>query len=250
MHRAHSSHLSHILLVSALPFLFIFSNHTVLISDASLVHQLIQLSTQQNASSPSLIGGRPAGILDSSYATTPGSHTMVPPIQATYNPPGLIFGGASARPPHINPISPPLGNLQPGEEIRAPAPHLQPYRPSTSVPASSHCTVPPRGMPSHPAPRPRLILPRPTPTVFQADPHRGHRPENNAGGFPTPNLYAMDLRVDANNQSSINLPNVLPHISSDFSSLNLSNFGTSSMPSNSAHQAATSPDVVCLSDDD
>ncbi|TKY67201.1 Helicase protein MOM1 [Spatholobus suberectus] len=225
--------------------------------DTSFAQQLFQLASQQNATRPSLVAspsscGPPAASLQSSYATTT-SQTLVPPIQATYSTSGT-FSSVPARPPHINSISSALGNLQTGVEIRAPAPHLQPCRPSTSVPASSLCTVP-HGRPSLPAPGNIPVTsppfshwtPRPMPATFQSVPHRGHWPVS-TDGLSTPNLSAMNSHSDANSQLSINLPNVRPHMS-DLASLNLSKFGTSSTPANSAHQA-TSPDVVCLSDDE
>uniref|UniRef100_A0A151UFW6 MOM1 alpha-helical domain-containing protein n=2 Tax=Cajanus cajan TaxID=3821 RepID=A0A151UFW6_CAJCA len=228
--------------------------------DASFGQQLFQLVSQQNATRPSLgpspSCGPPAGSLQSSFATST-SQTMVPPIQGTHNSTPGIFSGVSARLPHINSLSSPLGSVQHVGEIRAPAPHLQPYRPSTSTPAPppSLCTVP-HGRPSQPAPSnaPSTSTPfphwtpRPMPATFQSVPHRGHWP-GSTGGLPTPNLPALNSRSDASSQPGKNLPNVRPHMS-NLASLNLSKFGTSSSkPANSAHQS-TSHDVVCLSDDE
>ncbi|XP_027345234.1 uncharacterized protein LOC113857484 isoform X2 [Abrus precatorius] len=228
--------------------------------DASLGQQLFQWASQQNATRPSLVAGSsscgpPAPILQGSYAAT-SSQTIAPPVQATYNTSGT-FSSVSARLSHINSMSSPSGNLQAVGEIRSPAPHLQHFRPSTSTsaPASNLCTVL-HGRPMQPAPSNVPVTsssfahrpPRPTPATFQSDPHRGYCPVS-TGGLPIPNLTTMNLRADANSQPGTNLPNVLPHMP-DLASLNLSKFGTStSVPTNSAPQA-TSPDVVCLSDDD
>ncbi|MCI11764.1 chromatin remodeling complex subunit [Trifolium medium] len=86
------------------------------------------------------------------------------------------------------------------------------------------------------------------PAISQFGPHRAHG-HANTGGFPTPNVSAMDMRMSANSQSSINLPNT-QQLMSDLASLNHSQVGTSSsMPANSV-QEATPTDVVCLSDDE
>jgi len=229
-------------------------------SDASVPMQLFQLASQQNATQPCLVGasscGPPAASVQSSYATTT-TQTMVSPIQATYSTPGT-FSSVSPRLPHINSLSSPLGNVQTAGEIRAPAPHLQPYRPPTSIPASSPCTVP-HGRPGQPTPGNIPVTsppfshrtPRPMPANFQSVPHRGHWPVS-TGGLSTPNLSAaMNSRGDANSQPGINLANVRPHMPDlpTLMNLNLSKFGCNSSPANSAHQA-TSPDVVCLSDDE
>ncbi|KAL5130358.1 Helicase protein MOM1 [Glycine soja] len=227
--------------------------------DASVPQQLFQLASQQNATRPCLVGpsscGPPADSMQSSYATTT-SQTMVSPIQATYSTPGT-FSSVSPRVPHINSLSSPLGNAQTAGEIRAPAPHLQPYRPPTSIPASSPCTVP-HGRPSQPAPGNIPVTSPPfshrtpwsMPANFQSVPHRGHWLVS-TGGLSTPNLSSVNSCADANSQPGINLPNVRPHMPDlpTLMNLNLSKFSGNSTPANSAHPA-TSPDVVCLSDDE
>ncbi|KAJ1409234.1 SNF2-like, N-terminal domain superfamily [Sesbania bispinosa] len=223
--------------------------------DSSLAEQLFQLSRQQSATRPSLVAGPsscgPSATSLQSPSTSASSQHMVPSIQAGYSMPGIFSPGL----PPINSVPSPSGNDHTGGEIRAPAPHLQPYRPPTSVPASSLPSLP-LGMPSQPAPSnipaasPSFSHgpPRPIPTAYQSDRHMGHRPDS-ACGLATPNLPAMDLRVNARGQSSTNLPNVLPRVS-DVPSVNLSRFGTSgSVLANSSHQAP-SQDLVCLSDDD
>ncbi|KAE8729488.1 hypothetical protein F3Y22_tig00003715pilonHSYRG00271 [Hibiscus syriacus] len=62
-------------------------------------------------------------------------HTMGPPLQVVD--PSALFSGTPTRPPHISTISSSTVNLQTATEIRAPAPHLQPFRPSSSISPSS-----------------------------------------------------------------------------------------------------------------
>ncbi|XP_027341127.1 helicase protein MOM1-like [Abrus precatorius] len=199
-------------------------------SDSSYAQQLFQLPRQQSATCPPLVAGSSscgpsATSLQSPYTTANSQH-MVPPIQAGYSVLEVFSNG----------------------EIHAPAPHPPSCRPSTSVPASS---VPAllHGMPSQtdtvnvPATSPSFSHgpPRPKPTTYPSDPHLGC-PPGSAGRLPTPNLPAMDLRMNANSQFTVNLPNVAVG--------NLSRFGTSSSAlANASHQSA-SPDLVCLSDDD
>ncbi|XP_058760178.1 helicase protein MOM1-like isoform X2 [Vicia villosa] len=186
----------------------------------------------------------------------------LPPYRPSTSVPASGHSSAIRAPaPHLPPYRPstsvPASSLS--GEIRAPAPHIPPYRPSTSLPPST--SVPasslggvPHSMPSHPAPAPASSLllsqrlPSSMPAVSQIGPHRGHGYES-TGGFLTPNVSATDMRMNVNSQSSINLPNTLPHMS-DSASLNHSQFSkSSSVPVNST-QEATPSDVVCLSDDD
>ncbi|KAG4384645.1 hypothetical protein AAZX31_13G306000 [Glycine max] len=83
--------------------------------------QLLQPSKQQSTSWRSLLAG-------SSSSTTTSSQHMVTPIRAGYSASGFSHN-VSARSPIIDTISLPVGNPQAGVgQIRAPAPHLQPYR--------------------------------------------------------------------------------------------------------------------------
>ncbi|KAI4334375.1 hypothetical protein L6164_019075 [Bauhinia variegata] len=260
------------------------SNASGIQQDASL--QPVRLSRQQTGIRPSLVAspsscGIPAASLRNTSTAT-CSQTVMPTSRAAYDT-STIFSNVSTRPPHINSISPSSGNLQVASEIRAPAPHLQPYRRSTPMPAPSRPTLS-NEMPIHqastsiaatpsplfpqlrPHPTPSAhqspsnvaatppsvpqLRPRPTLSTYYSDPHnRGHRSDR-AGGLPTANLSPIELRMDANSQSGTNLPNILPRLS-DGVTLNGSQFGTGdrSMQVNSAHQA-TSLDVVYLSDDD
>ncbi|KAE9620565.1 hypothetical protein Lalb_Chr01g0004401 [Lupinus albus] len=221
---------------------------------ASSAQQSWQLSRPQVTTRPSLVFGQsscapPAASLLSSYITTSSQNALPPTIQATPNTSG-IFSSFSPRLPNINSISSP-SNPHAGGEMRATAPHLQPYRPATAVPSPSLSTVP-HGMPIQPAPGniPVTSTFSHWPATYQSSPHMGHRPVN-LGVLPTSNLPAMDLCMGANSQSGINIQNVMQCMS-NMASLNQSRFGTSSssMPPNPAPHQATPSDVVSLSDDD
>ncbi|BAT90548.1 uncharacterized protein HKW66_Vig0142010 [Vigna angularis] len=218
--------------------------------DASSVQQLFQVASPQNATAPNVVA-RPssreysAASLQSSYATTT-SQTTVPPIQAMYSTPGT-FSVTSSRLPRINPLSSLLANVQTGGEIRAPAPHLHPYRTTTSVPASTFCTVL-RGRPSQPAPG-NIPVTSP-PFSYQTPwPALATLPSVLHGGLWPPTLPASNPHTDPNSQHGIYLPNVRPDMP-DLPTMNLSKCDKSSItPATSAHPA-TSSDVVCLSDDE
>jgi len=219
-------------------------------SDASPVQQLFQVASPQNATAPNVVA-RPssreysAASLQSSYATTT-SQTMVPPIQATYSSPGT-FSVTPSRLPRINPLTSLLGNVQTGGEIRAPAPHLHPYRAPTPVPASTFCTVL-RGRPSQPAPGNIHVTsppfsyqtPRPAPATFPPVLH---------GGLWPPTLPVINPHTEPNSQHGTYLPNVRPHMP-DLPSMNLSKCDKSSITTATSAHPATSSDVVCLSDDE
>lgn len=117
--------------------------------NSSFVQQLVQLSMQQNAQRPFSVASSsstslPAASLQTSIAPFPGLQTTQPasaiapsqhytaPIMQTVPlspaPPSI-----PARPPHIGTLSCSTGSPQGGGQIRAPAPHLQPFRPSTSL---------------------------------------------------------------------------------------------------------------------
>lgn len=219
--------------------------------DASSVQQLFQVASPQNGTRPNMIPSPSSRVysaasLQTSYGTTT-SQTTVPPIQAMYSTP-VTFSVGSSRLQHINPLSSRLGNVQTDGEIRAPAPHLHPYRTPTPVPASSFCTVM-RGRPSQPAfgniPVTSLPFshqtPRPTLATFPSVLQRGVWP---------PILPAINPRTDPNSQHGIYLPNVRPHMP-DLPSMNLSKCDkSSSITRETSAHPATSSDLVCLSDDE
>ncbi|KAL4610801.1 hypothetical protein ACB092_08G078200 [Castanea dentata] len=228
----------------------------------SFMQQLFQLSMQQNAqrpvtacpssASPSGASLQNTSLPAASLPTiTPaaGPHITNPTVQ-TFNHSSSVFPSIPTRPPNISPISPPTGNLQVGSEIRAPAPHLQPFRPTSVSPISLSSL--PRGLPSQQAPcnstatstslshqQPRVAAP-----TYQSGPYsRGQRLET-SGGLPS----ALELLMDVDSQSGAKLRRK-PELCSNFDSLNISEFGTSSTRVN-AVRTGGSPDIVCLSDDD
>lgn len=224
---------------------------TILLSDSSFTHQLLQLSRQQVAARALVSGSSSSATGVQSPSTAANSQHMVPPTQAAAN-----SQRSSARPLLINSRPSPVRDIPASGEIRAPAPHLQSYRPSTSAPPSNF-PAPLHGIQSPPTPNNVPAIsptfsqgpPRPRPTIYLSDPQMGRRPDN-VVGLATPNLPAMDLRGNASSQSTMNSPNVLSRMS-DVSPGNLSRFGisNSSVLANSSHEAPT-PECVCLSDDD
>ncbi|XP_059659462.1 helicase protein MOM1-like isoform X3 [Cornus florida] len=180
------------------------------------------------------------------------------------------------RPLIISPITPPTGNRQVVSEIRAPAPHLQPFRHLTSASATNIPSLP-RGILSNhvpnnlstsstagPQPPPP---PLPLPTYHSAPNNRPPHPEtagmepavapNNRPPQPeiagmVPALYnssmsAQGLLVDVDNQAGAHPPNILPSLPSlgtNFDTLDLSEFETP------GRVGVNTENVVCLSDDD
>lgn len=117
--------------------------------NSSFVQQLVQLSMQQNAQRPFSVDSSsstsiPAASLQTSIASLPSLQTTQPasaiapsqhytaPIMQTV-PLSPASPSIPARPPHIGTLSCSTGSPQVGVQIRAPAPHLQPFRPSTSL---------------------------------------------------------------------------------------------------------------------
>ncbi|MED6122076.1 hypothetical protein PIB30_036407 [Stylosanthes scabra] len=211
--------------------------------DPSFSQQLLQYITQQIACRTPQVGSPSCGPIGRSQTVAP------PPPRRTYNTTG-VFSSAPARLPHPHPMPSSSVNVQASGEIRAPAPHLQPYRPSTPVPASGPGTAPP-GMPTQPAYSNISLSPVSFPSQsplqlprnHQPDPHRGPSPVS-AGGLLPPNS-------SANSQSDKNAPNILPRLS-HLASLDLMKrlgSGSSNRPPNASVQT-TSDNVVCLSDDD
>lgn len=226
---------------------------TIFLSDSSFTHQLLQLSRQQVAARALVSGSSSFATGLQSPSTAANSQHMVPPTQAAAN-----SHRSSAR-PLFNSRPSPVRDIPASGEIcapAAPAPHLQSYRPSTSAPPSNFAAPLP-GIQSPPTPNNIPAIsptfsqgpPRPRPTIHLSDPQMGRRPDN-VIGLATPNLPAMDLRGNANSQSTMNSPNVLSRMS-DVTPGNPSRFGisNSSVLANSSHQAPTS-ECVCLSDDD
>lgn len=190
--------------------------------NSSFVQQVLQLSMQQNAQGPSLVAGPSSASLS---AASP--HITSPPVQSHHP---SVYLNTPTRPPNISSISPPTGNLLVGSEIRAPAPHLQPFRPPTSMSANSLPSLPRQQAPSNTA------TTRAVPSCLaSASYNRGQRLET-----PHPNyLSSLELLREFDNRSGSNTPNMPRQLSE-------CGGGTSSMQVN----AVPTADIVCLSDDD
>ncbi|XP_062172135.1 helicase protein MOM1 [Alnus glutinosa] len=184
--------------------------------NSSFMQHVLQLSMQQNAQGPSLVAG-------SLSAASP--HITSPPVQSHHP---SVYLNTPTRPPNISSISPPTGNLQVGSEIRAPAPHLQPFRPATSMSGNSLPSLPRHQAPSNTA------TTRAAPSCPSSGSYnRGQRLET---ALPN-SLSALELLKEFDSRSGANPPN-MPRQLSECG-------GTSSLQVN-----ARAADIVCLSDDD
>ncbi|GFZ17881.1 hypothetical protein Acr_26g0011500 [Actinidia rufa] len=208
------------------------------LQDTSPPNGTVVASNLMQQAQSSQVAPRPS-LVTSSAPVVPGStsqDTTAPPLQVVHHP-SALFSSGPARPPLIAPITPRTGNSHMVGELRAPAPHLQAFRPPSSVPATGIASQP-RGLPRHQAPIsfpitspsvpiiPSKSLP-PTPPMYYG---RAPQPEV-IGGLPSiqnSSLSAMGLLVHVNNQPGANPPNILPPLpdfSSGFGSLDLSQFG-------------------------
>ena len=121
--------------------------------NSSFMQQVVQLSMQQNAQGPSLVAGPSSASLSAAILQT----TSVPAASPQITSPAVqshhpsVYLNTPTRPPNISSISPPTGNLQIGSEIRAPAPHLQPFRPATSMSTNSLPSLPRQQAPGNTA---------------------------------------------------------------------------------------------------
>ncbi|MCD7472818.1 hypothetical protein HAX54_014187 [Datura stramonium] len=194
--------------------------------------------------------------------------------------------GTPGRPPLISAITPSTGNLRVAGEIRAPAPHLQPFRTPTSMSTSSSPSTLAQSMQNHPqstnmaasspsipqlaslqtsstpspSQPPQHQMPSPLVPQLAID-HSSSRklPQHDIGGLPAarnPSLSAQELLFSVENRLHANRPNMmppLPDVGSNFDSLDLSEFQTLDSvqgASTSSAGATNVTDVVCVSDDD
>ncbi|XP_048234499.1 helicase protein MOM1 isoform X4 [Ricinus communis] len=222
---------------------------------SGFVQQLLQRSSQ-----PAIVTG-----LSSAGQPTSGQQIAIPSahstssLHAAHHSPGHLSGNLT-RPPHINNISPATGNLQIGSEIRCPAPHLQPFRPSASTTPSLAVGTSSQQVPSNP---PTTSSPpfqpafRPQPSTQQSHPHNNaHGPETTRFLPPLSrsSLSEIELLMEVDNQTNTNT-NTNP--SSNLRPL--PSLGSDSDPvvrpelvllNNTRASEACPSEVVCLSDDD
>lgn len=228
---------------------------------SSFMQQLLQLSTQPTAQRPSVVAGLfSTGLPACSLQTAATPAPPAPPLQAVQHS-SALFSGTPTRPPHISSISPSPSNLQVGSEIRAPAPHLQPFRPSTSLSTTSISSLS-RGMPSQQVPSNSPTSPtlsqlpsRLPPCTPQSVPHNRAHYQETAGILPTLSSAsppAFELQKDLANQTSTNpiQPCNLPPLTDVGSNPNPL-VQSEHNPLNSTRKNPACPtEVVCLSDDD
>ncbi|PPD69326.1 hypothetical protein GOBAR_DD33794 [Gossypium barbadense] len=171
---------------------------------------------------PSTASGIPStGSATSMRTVSPAlvnAQTMGPHLQVVKS--SALFSGTPTRSPHISNISS-TGNLKIGTEIRAPAPHLQPFRPSSSISPSS--------LPLHS--HVNRLARRQASITGQS----GRIQHEVVGGLAAP---PSSFSPGANaNPPGFLLPNVSSRL-------------MPSSRSNSAQRGGGATDVVCLSDDD
>ncbi|KAI7990761.1 Helicase protein MOM1 [Camellia lanceoleosa] len=221
--------------------------------------QHLQLLASQTAPRPSPVTG--------SASTVPAavSQQTTAPLPQVVHHSSALFSSMPTRPPHIVPITPPTGNSQVVGEIRAPAPHLLPFRPSSSMSATSIPSLP-RGLPSQHAQRnlPTIsplvlpVLPRPPTPPPTPPPPPQHEISGRLPSLQNSSPPVAGMVVDIDSQPCEHPPNALPplpNLGLKFGSLDLSQFGApgSEGVSGRVNLAATSgvvTDVVCVSDDD
>lgn len=207
----------------------------------SFTQHLHQLSSRPSRPSPAI-----------------SQHTANLPIQSTHR--SGNFSVAPTRPPLINAITPTVVNPRVGGEVRAPAPHLQPFRPPVctssnmpSVPYNPNQQVPvnvPVTSSSLSVHQPQTTslmtsqfsqpnLPTlgllPPANIIQSGPSN-QLSETDGGAQPrshssTP-TSALELLRNVHNQPSGNAPHILPCSGSDGGGVDVAS------------------GVVCLSDDD
>ncbi|XP_034930113.1 uncharacterized protein [Populus alba] len=208
--------------------------------NSSIVQQQLQL-LEPTARPCIVTGSYSTGLPAASLQTTPTSSPSAPPQQVVHS--SGRYSSTPTRPPHISSISPATSNLRISNEIRAPAPHLQHFRPSA------------RGMQSQQvsttSPTPSVIPSRGPATAQQSSTQTTTNSGESMGISPSiTSLQGHESLMDIDNQTSTNAtqawssppPTDLISDSNPLAQLKLSML-------NSVLTNPTS-EVVCLSDDD
>ncbi|XWS28986.1 hypothetical protein CRYUN_Cryun25bG0118000 [Craigia yunnanensis] len=250
--------------------MFDYTDHLVIVilaeASSSFMQQLVQLSSQQTVQQPSTSSGLPStGLATTSMQTASpavvNAQTMDPPLQVVN--PSSFFSGTPTRPPHISSISPSTGTLLMGSEFRAPAPHLQPFRPSasnspSSLPSQSRVMSSQRAHSNHPVVSTSMLQSYSNPLAnrqISATSQSRRIQHEIAGGLaavPNSSSPSLDVLMGMNNLSGANAnppSNLLPDVSSRLATMVHQESHVPSIRSNPAQQSGPT-DIVCLSDDD
>ncbi|KAM0999812.1 hypothetical protein PS1_006470 [Malus domestica] len=227
--------------------------------NSSFTQQLVQLSmhdTQRNSPvAGSSLASTPAANLQTSTAPLPSPPAPAPATNPLYIAPPQQTVPLSTSPipsiparlPHISSISS-TGNSQGGGTIRAPAPHLQPFRPSTSMSNQQSHSNSPATPPSLPH------IPRsPAPGQPSVPHNRAHQPKNPGDLSALRSLSALGLLMNMNSRSGASPPGSSPSLPNLVPNRDLSNLSnpplTGSARVNPVNTGGPT-DIVCLSDDD
>ncbi|KAJ4977738.1 hypothetical protein NE237_008518 [Protea cynaroides] len=209
----------------------------------SFMQQLFQMSSPQHAQRPASLSGSPAA----------------PPLQVVHQSSALFSSNPVRQ--HMSPVVPPAGNLQVASELRAPAPHLQSFRPSASMSATSIQPV------AHPIPSQQPLgnaastssmmqqLASRAPTHLSGPSSRSQQLESSVGlgGFNNSSLSALELLLDVGNHPGSNQPSLLqplPDLSPISGAWDPSELTTHGSLRGAAARTDPTADVVCISDDD
>ncbi|CAK7340493.1 unnamed protein product [Dovyalis caffra] len=246
---------------------------------SSIVQQLLQLS-QPTAQRPIITDPYSTGLLSAGLQPTPTCTPPAPPRQVVHSselfsgtptrPPHIsstltstspapprqvvhssaLFSGTPTRPPHISSISPTTSNLRVSSEIRAPAPHLQRFRPSLSISTTGLPSFP-RGMQSQQvsttSPTLSEIPSRAPATAHQSGPRTMTNGRESMGISPSrTSLQGLESLMNVDNQTNTNPPQAFsfPPLTDLSSNPNPLPQPELSLPTDPASE------VVCLSDDE
>ncbi|KAK8550911.1 hypothetical protein V6N12_039591 [Hibiscus sabdariffa] len=218
-------------------------------ANSSFLQQQFQLSSQQVVQQPSTASGLPSTVSASSMPTVSSAvvnaHTMGSPLQVVNSSP--LFSDTPTRPPHISTISSSTGNLQIGSEIRAPALHLLPFRPSSSISPSS-LPLHSGGMSSQQA---HNIHPAASMALRQSNVNPLAHRQVSTTGQSGRIQHEIATGLTAPPGANANPPGfLLPDSSSRSATRSHRESHVPSSQSNSAQQSGKATDIVCLSDDD
>uniref|UniRef100_A0A2K2AY39 MOM1 alpha-helical domain-containing protein n=2 Tax=Populus trichocarpa TaxID=3694 RepID=A0A2K2AY39_POPTR len=218
---------------------------------SSAVQQLLRQS-QPTAQRPPIVAS--SGVSADGHQTSPSLSPPSPPLEVVRC--SSLLSGTPTRPPHIGSISPITNNLQLGSGIRAPAPHLQPFRPSASISTTGLSSFL-HGMPSQqvPSTSPTLseIPSRAPASVQQSGPQTTTNCCESMGVSPSSTyLSGLDSLMDGGYQTSTNAtqPCSFPPVTNLISNPNQLTQPELGML-HSVNSVLTNPSSeVCLSDDD